>query len=286
MCSKQLTWSHSDCNIVPTTSLHCCCCKEWSVGGTNRGSSKGNRSTSCSSPDTDPDSRCSAALLHAFCDTSASIKESRRRTWPQHTAFPSALHLRHVLHLKYNSQHNNVWPIMCVLVTHGCSSSNSSSSSVFMMSVAVGEDKSASWTHILLSMARRGGQLVAHTHLNASENTFHCARMCMLHSFLVFKATATSWADITYLAKDQFKLVFRPKLDSSEGIGIEWVTWVLCIGSGRGRSSDSSVRPENRPSGAFSSEHKTSFSIRDHVLLAKVSSVWVTCTKNTHTHTE
>lgn len=107
MCSILLTWSHSDCNIVPTTSLHCCCCKEWSVGGTNRGSSKGNRSASCSSPDTDPGSRCSAALLHAFCDTRASIKESRRRTWPQHTAFPSALKLGHFLHLKYNSQHKH-----------------------------------------------------------------------------------------------------------------------------------------------------------------------------------
>ena len=57
---------------------------------------------------------------------------------------------------------------------------------------------------------------------------------------------------------------------------------MLCIGSGRGRSSESNVRPENRPSGAFSSEPKTSFSIRDHVLLARVSSVCVTCTKHTH----
>ncbi|KAF3839781.1 hypothetical protein F7725_018498 [Dissostichus mawsoni] len=48
----------------------------------------GNRSASCSSPDTEPDSRCSAALLHAFCDTRASIRESSRRTWPQHTIFP------------------------------------------------------------------------------------------------------------------------------------------------------------------------------------------------------
>lgn len=51
---------------------------------------------------------------------------------------------------------------------------------------------------------------------------------------------------------------------------------MLCMGSGRGRSSESSVSPEKRPSGALSSEHSTSFSIRDHVLLAKVSSVWVT----------
>lgn len=50
-------------------------------------------------------------------------------------------------------------------------------------------------------------------------------------------------------------------------------TRVLCIGRGRGRSSDSNVSPENRPSGAFRREVKTSFSIRDHVLLANVSSV-------------
>lgn len=86
-----------------------------------------------------------------------------------------------------------------------------------MMSVAVGEDRSASWTHILLSIARRGGQLVAHTHLNASENTFHCARMCMLHSFLVFKAIATSWTDITYGAKGLLILVCMPRQESSEG---------------------------------------------------------------------
>lgn len=70
-----------------------------------------------------------------------------------------------------------------------------------MMSVAEGEDRSASWTHILLRMDRRGGQLVEHTHRSASENTFHCARTCMLHSFLVFKATATSWTDITWREK-------------------------------------------------------------------------------------
>lgn len=52
--------------------------------------------------------------------------------------------------------------------------------------------------HILLSIAKRGGQLVAHTHLSASDKTFHCARICMHHSFLVFKATATSWIVITY----------------------------------------------------------------------------------------
>lgn len=104
---------------------------------------------------------------------------------------------------------------MSVSFTHGCSSSKSSSSRVFMMSVAVGEDRSASWTHILLSMAKRGGQLVAHTHLNASANTFHCARMCMLHSFLVFKATATSWTDITYEAKDLLMSV--PRKESSGG---------------------------------------------------------------------
>lgn len=102
-----ITWSHSDCNIVPTSSLHCCCCKEWSAGGTNRESSEENRSPSCSSPEPDPDSRCSVALLHAFCDTSASIKESRRRTWPQHTVFPSALQLTHFVHLKSNSQHTH-----------------------------------------------------------------------------------------------------------------------------------------------------------------------------------
>lgn len=110
-----LTWSHSDCNIVPTSSLHCCCGKEWSAGGTNKASSKGNRSASCSSPDTDPDRRCSAALLQAFCDTRASVKESRRRTWPQHTALPSALQLARRIHLKYNSEHEHKQPSICVL---------------------------------------------------------------------------------------------------------------------------------------------------------------------------
>lgn len=91
MCTILLTWSHSDCNTVPTSSLHCCCCREWSFGGTNSDSSVGNSSASCSSPDTAPDSRCSVALLHAFCDTRASVNDSSRRTWPQHTVFPSAL---------------------------------------------------------------------------------------------------------------------------------------------------------------------------------------------------
>lgn len=92
-----LTWSQSDCNMVPTSSLHCCCCMEWSVGGTSRESSEGNSSASSSSPATEPESRCSAATLHAFCDTRASTRESKRSTWPQHTAFPSGLQVRRPL---------------------------------------------------------------------------------------------------------------------------------------------------------------------------------------------
>lgn len=85
------TWSHSDCNIVPTSSMDCCCCTQWSAGRTSRDSSSGNSSASCSSPDTDPESRCNAALLQALCDTRVSISDRRRNVWAQQTLLASVL---------------------------------------------------------------------------------------------------------------------------------------------------------------------------------------------------
>ena len=49
-------------------------------------------------------------------------------------------------------------------------------------------------------------------------------------------------------------------------------TWVVCMGNGRGSSSERSMSPEKNPSGTFSIEERTSFNIKDQVLLARVSS--------------
>lgn len=47
------------------------------------------------------------------------------------------------------------------------------------------------------------------------------------------------------------------------------------MGSGRGNSSESNISPEKKPSGILKIEERTSFSIKDHVLFAKVSSEMV-----------
>lgn len=47
------------------------------------------------------------------------------------------------------------------------------------------------------------------------------------------------------------------------------------MGSGRGNNSESSISPEKKPSGILKIEERTSFSIKDQVLFAKVSSEMV-----------
>lgn len=47
------------------------------------------------------------------------------------------------------------------------------------------------------------------------------------------------------------------------------------MGSGRGKSSESSMSPEKKPSGILKIEERTSFSIKDQVLFARVSSEMV-----------
>lgn len=62
---------------------------------------------------------------------------------------------------------------------------------------------------------------MVHTHLSASDKTFHCARICMHQSFLVFKATATSWIDITYTENILFMFLLVQKQNLHTGFIIE-----------------------------------------------------------------